>query len=171
MKTYYSKADLTPWVTLKDSGAYNNGLKIGLWIEYPIDTSILISDNNIRNDTARSKVLKPKIAKELGMYFEGKRYGIWTIFTYDKVFKRNESTWELHKTIEYRNGLKEDKEIMYFPWGEPMSIITNKENTAIGLVSYFAGGQIQKVIKKRGSKTITISFDEKGKKIDKEIIK
>ncbi|MBN1186258.1 MAG: hypothetical protein JXB49_28530 [Bacteroidales bacterium] len=172
MKTYYSSVDISPWETLKDSGAFNaNGFKDGLWIEYPIDSSLLFSTINIRNDSNRSEVLKPDIIKEIGSYSAGKREGIWTIYTYDKVFRRKERTWELYKTIEYKDGVKEGKEIMYFPWGEPMTVITNIENAPIGLTSYYAGGKVQKVIKKRGKKAITISFDEKGKRIDKEINK
>ncbi len=172
MKTYYSSVDISPWKTLKDSGAFNAyGFKDGLWIEYPIDSSLLFSTFNIRNDSNRSDVLKPDIIKEIGSYSAGKREGIWTIYTYDKVFGRNERAWELHETIEYKNGVKEGKEIMYFPWGEPMTIITNVKNVPIGLRSYYVGGRVQKVIKKRGKKAVTISFDEKGKRIDKEINK
>jgi antitoxin component YwqK of YwqJK toxin-antitoxin module len=172
MKTFYSKVDISPWETLKDSGAYNAfGLKDGLWVEYPIDSSLLFSNYNIRNDSNRSDVLKPDIIKEIGSYSLGRREGIWTVYTYNKVFRGNERTWELYKTIEYKNDVKEGKEIMYFPWGEPMTIITNLRNTPIGLTSYFPGGRIQKVIKSRGKKAITISFDEKGKRIDKEINK
>jgi hypothetical protein len=172
MKTYYSSVDISPWETLEDSGSFNAyGFKDGLWIEYPIDSSLLFSTFNIRNDSNRSDVLKPDIIKEIGSYSTGKREGIWTIYTYNKVFRRKEKTWELHNTIEYKNGVKEGKEIMYFPWGEPMTIIENTGNTPIGLTSYYPGGRIQKIIKKRGKKAITISFDEKGEKIDKEINK
>jgi len=172
MKTYYSSVDISPWETLKDSGAFNAyGFKDGLWIEYPIDSSLLFSTFNIRNDSTRSDTLKPDIIKEIGSYSAGKREGIWTFYTYNKVFSRKERTWELYKTIEYKNGLKEGKEIMYFPWGEPMTIIINIRNAPIGLTSYYAGGRVQKEIKKRGKKAITIIYDEKGKKIDKEINK
>ncbi|MFC0878925.1 hypothetical protein ACE01N_20190 [Saccharicrinis sp. FJH2] len=158
-KTHYSKVDLSPWENLIDSGSYDyNNLKRGLWIEYPIDTSIMNSKYNIRNDSLNSKIYKPTLSKMIGNYFHGKKNGRWEI--YGKAF----DSWELEKTIEYKDGVKNGVEITYSPWSTDTIMKTIYENNnPIEFRQYDPPNKIKFVLRTKGEKCLKYDYDSNGK--------
>jgi len=130
-KTNYYKADLTPWKVLKDSGKYNGQKeKTGFWKEYPIDTLILSSENNIRKQTSISEIYKPKIIRREGNYINGKKDGQWKEYT--ASIRKNPFFWELGKMSEYRNDLKNGKEIWFEPFSkDTMMIFIYEDNEPV----------------------------------------
>lgn len=118
-KTHYSKADLTPWTILKDSGEYNEqNYKYGFWKEYPIDTLILYSEKNIRKLSAISEVYEPEIIRHERNYKNGNKVGVWK--EYNANIRMEPFFWNLNKTCEYADNMKNGKEV----WFEPFSTDT-----------------------------------------------
>lgn len=168
LKTYYSKVDLSPWIALKDSGVYLDNLKDGLWIEYPIDTSIMESNTNIRNDSIKSYIYKPDINKQTGLYKSGKKDGRWSFYFQSKAL----NGWFLDKVVDYKNGLKDGLEVKYMPWGiDTAMLVKYVLDEPIELTTYYAGGKIRSIVKQIDNKTVQIDFDENGLIISEEILK
>ncbi|WP_163712666.1 hypothetical protein [Mangrovibacterium lignilyticum] len=126
-KTYYYKADLTPWATLKDSGSYNGqNEKIGFWREYPIDTTVLNSNTNIRTRTSLSEIYKPKIVKLEGKYLNGEKEGIWK--KYSANIRTRPFFWSLETTTEYKDNMKNGEKIDFDPFSKDTTMIIIYKN-------------------------------------------
>ncbi|MCU4158360.1 hypothetical protein J1N10_20480 [Carboxylicivirga sp. A043] len=169
-KTYYSSVDLSPWSTLKDSGIYDNkGMKTDFWIEYPIDTTIMFSANNIRTDSLKSKVYNPKLVKLTGKYSDGKRYGTWNTYSYSNYI---DSKWILDATTNYKDGLKNGMEISFYPWTKDTFMIVIYENEEpIELKEFYTGNRVKQIIKTENGKSVHYQYNDKGEILDKRIIK
>ena len=130
-KTHYYKADLTPWENLKDNGKFDSQHeKIGFWKEYPIDTTIIHSANNIKEQTSVSKIFAPDIIRREGNYINGKKGGLWKEYVasiHSKPF-----FWNLNKTNEYQDNKKNGKEVWFEPFSkDTMMIFLYKDDEPI----------------------------------------
>jgi hypothetical protein len=164
-KTYYSSVDLSPWKNLKDSGSFNiNGLKEGCWIEFPIDTSIFESKNNICDDSLKAKVYKPDLYKLMGNYKNGKREGRWS-YLEKNVFE----AWIIDEVIDYKSGLKHGYQIKLDPFVQDTIMIVNfRHDIPIEVKTYRAKNQLETVVKQVGEKCVRYTYDERGEIIKTE---
>ena len=121
-KTHFYKADLTPWEILKDSGMFNTqNEKIGFWKEFPIDTTIIDSDDNIKVQTSNSKIFEPEIIRLEGNYINGKKDGLWK--EYIASIRSKPFFWNLNKTSEFQNNMKNGKEVWFEPFSKDTMMI------------------------------------------------
>ncbi|WP_319480973.1 hypothetical protein [uncultured Draconibacterium sp.] len=121
-KTHFYKADLTPWKILKDSGMFNaQNEKIGFWKEFPIDTTIIDSDDNIKVQNPNSKIFEPKIIRLEGNYKNGKKDGLWK--EYIASIRSKPFFWDLNKTSEFENNLKNGREVWFEPFSKDTMMI------------------------------------------------
>jgi len=114
-KTFYSSVDLSTWEILADSGLVDeNGLKQGDWVEYPIDTSILSKEYNLRNHPENQEVYEPELLKLKGQYINNEKNGIWEYYTGSGSGKF--VFWTLGVTTEYVNDKKNGPEVRLMPF-------------------------------------------------------
>jgi hypothetical protein len=133
-KTHFYKSDLTPWIVLKDSGCYNEQkVKNGFWREYPIDTTALMSKSNIREKSTLSKIFMPDIIRLEGLYLNGKKEGVW--LRYSASIRTKPYFWNLVSTSEYKDNLKNGKEVLFEPFSnDTMMIIIYKNDVPIKII-------------------------------------
>jgi len=134
--SYYSLVDLSNYEIYKDSGAYSNGLKEGTWIEYPIDTSRLYFDNNIRNHPVKKEIYKPELVKIVGNYSEGKKYGEW--YEYEK----SPISWYISRITEYKNNMKDGNETSFAMFGDTIGVKLYKQGKWVRVVKVFDNGKL-----------------------------
>ncbi len=130
-ETHFYKADLTPWNALKDSGAYNEqNEKNGYWKEYPIDTSAVTYDKNVRQKSTKSELYNPPIVRTEGHYQNGAKDGIW--YRYTANIRTKPYFWNLESITEYTDDVKNGKEILFEPFStDTLMIIIYKNNEPI----------------------------------------
>ncbi len=134
-KTHFYKADLTPWTVLKDSGEYNNrqNLKNGFWKEYPIDTTAINSERNIKEKSTISEIYNPAIVREEGNYSNGKKNGTWT--KYSASIRTHPFFWHVESITEYKDNMKNGKEILFEPFSkDTLFIIIYNDDEPIKLI-------------------------------------
>lgn len=125
--THFNKADLTPWTVLKDSGSYNaENLKTGFWKEFPIDTTALSSDKNIREKSALSETYKPQIVRCEGFYKNGKKEGDWSKCR--ASIRTEPFFWDIESTSKYKNNIKNGKEILFEPFSNDTLMVIIYQN-------------------------------------------
>jgi len=133
-KTYYSSADLTMWENLVDSGFMDEkGLKQGYWVEYPIDTSILSEDYNLRNHPEKQEVYEPELVKLKGQYINNEKNGNWEYYT--GIGNGKFAYWTLRETTEYKNNKKNGVEIRLIPFSKDTLIYIEYKNGKMDGVS------------------------------------
>ena len=116
-KTFYSTVDLSMWENLVDSGFVDeNGLKQGDWVEYPIDTSILSKDYNLRNDPEKQEIYKPELEMLKGQYINNEKNGVWEYYTGTGSGKF--VFWTLGVETEYENDKKHGVEVRLMPFSK-----------------------------------------------------
>jgi antitoxin component YwqK of YwqJK toxin-antitoxin module len=152
-KTYYASVDLSDWENLSDSGKVdNNGLKQGKWIEYPIDTTILKNENNIRNHPDKKEVYEPELVKAKGTYLNDKKTGKWKFY----IGKNHGlfTTWQLDKSIEYKNGKKHGAEIHYNPYSKDTLIYREYKKDRLNGISkvYDFNGNLKMIAEMKNGK-------------------
>ena len=143
-ETFYSSVDLTKWESLKDNGFIGeNGFKQGKWIEYPIDTSILSKEYNIRNHPDKQEVYVPDLVKVTGNYLDGKKNENWEYYTGSGNTKM--IFWTLGRTIEYKEDKKHGVEVLLKPFSKDTLIYNEYKNGKLdGVTEIFDGnGNIQ----------------------------
>lgn len=130
-QTHYYKADLSPWTVLKDSGAFNGQHeKVGIWKEYPIDTTALNSKDNVKEQSSLSEIYRPNIVKLEGKYINGQRDGIWK--KYSANLRTQPYFWNLDVTSEYEKNQKNGKEVFFEPFtNDTMMVFIYKDNEPI----------------------------------------
>ena len=125
--THFYKADLKPWTVLKDSGSYNDeNFKTGFWKEFPIDTSALNSERNIREKSALSEIFEPEIIRIQGVYQNGEKQGYWS--KYRASIRTKPFFWDIESTSKYENNLKNGKEILFEPFTKDTLMIIIYKN-------------------------------------------
>ncbi len=169
-KNYYSKVNLSSWTNLQDSGSYDdNGFKNGHWIEYPIDTTLMDSESNIRNDSLKSEVYKPELIKITGNYINGEKDGNWK--TYVPFGPEKNAWWKLQVSSEFKNGKKNGSELTYTLWANDTLTYTIYEmDIPIEYKTYDPPNYLKTVIKIEKDKCVQYNFDENGEIINKRII-
>ena len=119
----------------KDSGRLNNGIKVGIWVEYSLDT--LSAGEQIELSVGEKKTLinlNILLEKEIGDYLNGKKDGIWIKYTsYDKkppfYFKKSTET-------NYKAGLKNGKEINFI-YNDTITFMTFVNGQIHGITKTF----------------------------------
>jgi len=114
----------------EDSGRFENGLKVGLWIEYSLDTSLMGQTSTlVVGDNQLTMTFGPTIEKETGKYLNGKREGTWT--KYESRDEKPPFFWNRTIVTNYKYGKKHGEEINYQGYGEEYQrprIIRNWKN-------------------------------------------
>ena len=142
--TYFNRVDYKNWVNKKDSGIYTDGRKNKFWIEYTIDTSIMMDKSNIINDPKRKDVFKPEIAKLAGNYANGKKHGKWNC--YKTYYFGNTELWYLDNETEYDNDEKSGFEIHYSFAKDTTYIVKNRNGQPYEMIQ-FENNKRSKIIK------------------------
>lgn len=108
----HSSLDSITMNSLKDGGRFENNHKIGVWREFTIDSSLMGVQTNVSFGNRTSQItFDAKIIKSVGEYSNGQRNGLWTEYTTDNV--RFPFYWRRRSEINFKNGLKDGKEILY----------------------------------------------------------
>lgn len=97
---------------LRDSGRFENSRKTGTWIEYTIDSSLMGLQTDVSFGSRTSSItFNAKIIKSVGEYANGRKTGMWTEYTTDNV--RFPFYWRRQSEINFSNGFKDGKEVIY----------------------------------------------------------
>lgn len=117
----------------------SSGYKQGLWVEYRVEPSEIIS-NGLRTYSIDSsyimiddlliydkRIKKYTLLKQVGQYKNSLRVGIWSEYTYDG---------RLHRRVNYKDGIINGECTKYYKSGSMLarSIISNSKFT---LVEYY----------------------------------
>ncbi|MCD6069023.1 MAG: hypothetical protein K0S33_3849 [Bacteroidetes bacterium] len=101
---------------LQDSGSIENGLKVGYWVHYSLDTSLMGQQTElIVGDKKLPMNFSATLQKETGNYIKGKKNGVWTL--YKSNDKKPPFYWNRNSMINYNAGLKDGEEINYQGYG------------------------------------------------------
>ena len=92
-----------------DSGHYSGKIKEGLWTEYSLDTS----NKNVTvhgEGGLPTMKLGSAMLRDFGNYVNGNKEGKWTEY---RTQDPKTNFWTKYSESEYKNGLKNGKEIVY----------------------------------------------------------
>lgn len=121
--------------SLRDSGRYENGLKVGLWREYSVDSSLMGVQTEVQFGQRKSQMIfSAKFIQSVGSYSGGVKEGTWTDYTTDNV--RAPFYWRRQTVTNFKGGKKDGQEVMYQGYLDQTPLIvrnwTKGEETGIG---------------------------------------
>lgn len=103
----------------KNSGALENSLKEGMWIEYSLDSTLKGKETSVYlGNKIMTFPSQDIILKHTGSYTKGNRNGKW--FTY-KLRTVPTLLWDRHSVVNYNENLKHGEEIIYQGFGKDQS--------------------------------------------------
>ncbi len=117
-----------------DSGRYDNGVKVGHWVEYSYDTVQTMPVLIVEVDKKRKGELPQNLLlrKETGEYALGLREGRWTFYT--KASNQEPAVWNKTGETDYQSGKKHGLDISFDIAGDTATVASyvNGEEHGIG---------------------------------------
>jgi antitoxin component YwqK of YwqJK toxin-antitoxin module len=139
---------------LIDSGEFHNELKHDFWVDYSFSAFMLKRRMKINFDSLvfyDSTQRYLYFYREYGMYERGKRSGQWHTSVYYK--KRLPLKWIPHSVVEYQEGQRAGKELVFSTEGRVIQENHYKDGQLDGVSTHYTGdGQVKSHISFKSGK-------------------